>query len=292
MAGLLADRPPLVESLLIDDGQSRGAADDGQSRGATSRGAAGDAAPLTVPSGSSPSQGSGPTLQRQFGDRPPAPSPGGWTPASSVVPSGDGLAAGSRPNPPAPAPTPTPAGSVPAGLDEQGYPPLIARSVQRSTVGAADVGRAPAPGGRASPTPARRRTRTHRDVTTAPLSGFSAAISALQDPPLGPPLGAAPRGVGGRPRWVGSGSPARGGPTCGAGPDRAAARTGRAPATCRRRHAAARTPTGLVQRSLIAGRSPLPAPPATLGSGAPTLVHARGAATPLRGRGRPERESA
>ena len=240
-------------------------------------GPAGDTAPLTVPSGASPAQGSGPTLQRQFTDQPPATPPAGSTPVSSVgrqlCRRGAASTAGSLPNGPT-----APAGSPTAGLDDQGYPPLIARSVQRSTVGTDEAGRAPALGA-AAPSPG-------SDVPAgpqAPLSGFSAAISALQDPPSRSSARRRQRGVGGRPRWVESGSPARGGATGGTGPDRAPARTGRAPATSRHQHAPARSPTdpGATQpdRRRV---SPRPAPGHT-GQRSADLVGAGGAATPLRG---------
>ena len=151
MAGLLASRRSW----------SRPSTTHRRGRAAGSRdGAAGDTAPLTVPSGSSPSPGSGPTLQRQFTDRPPAPSPGAID--SGVVGravGGRASAAGSLPNGPT-----APAGSPTAGLDDQGYPPLIARSVQRSTVGAAEAGRAPALGAAGVDV----RTRTYPRIATGP----------------------------------------------------------------------------------------------------------------------------
>ena len=159
-----------------------------------------------------------------------------------------------------------PAGSPTAGLDGQGYPPLIARSVQRSTVGADEAGRAPALGA-AAPSPDSGVPAT----PPAPLSGFSAAISALQDPRLGPPYGDSDSeesadGPGGSSqdaplvvaRRV---APDHNGhlPTPEVHLQRAVPTTGRlAP------------PPALVQRSLIAGWSPLAPPPATLGSGAAT----------------------
>ena len=249
VTGLLSSRP-LVESSSVEAGPPPGDAP------------AGDTAPLTVPSGTIPTQGPGPTLQRQFTDQPPATRPAGSTPVlssvvTSAVSSGPASTAGSLPSGPT-----APTGSPTAGLDDQGYPPLIARSVQRSTVGTDEAGRAP---GLSAATP------MAGDVPIgpqAPLSGFSAAISALQDPPPGPPLG------GDSETADGTGGSNQDPPLVVArrvAPDQ----TGHLPTPDVHLQRVVTTgppaaPPTLVQRSLIAGGPPLTPPPATLGSGVPT----------------------
>ena len=247
MTGLLASGPPLVEPAPKVAAVSQPA-----------EAAIGDAAPLTVPSGPTPSPASGPALQRQFADRSttsplatstagsPAPSSGASTSTPESVP--DGARGSVRP--------------WSAGLDDTGYPPLIARSVQRSTVGAADAGRTGASTAAAADSPASSMS------PEAPLSGFTAAISALQGHPLGPPL----RGDVGRP--VDS-LPAGHDPALVVARRTAPDETGQLPAADVRLQRAVRAAghlgsrPALVQRDLIAGRSPLVSPAETPGGGAP-----------------------
>ncbi len=269
VAGLLASRP-LVESSSIDTGPPPADAPGG------------DTAPLTVPSGENPRQGSGPTLQRRFMDQPPAGSTSLSPVVSPAMPPGTTSTSGSLPPG-----LVAPAGSPTAGLDDQGYPPLIARSVQRSTVGTDEAGHTPAPSA-AAPAPG---SDAHAATPQAPLSGFSAAISALQDPPLGPPLGGESEELSDRPGESSQHPPLvvarRVAPDqTGNLPD-----TGRAPATNRRRHTPCNTPTDPAaaqpDRQHVAPRPT----PGHAGQRSTELLGARGAATPVRGRRRPERES-
>ncbi len=144
VTGLLASGPPLVESSPTDVHEQRPTA-----------AADGGTAPLTVVGGPNPSPVSGPAVQRQFAE-----------PASTRGSPPDG-ATGS-------------VGSSGPGLDELGYPPLIAHSVQRSAVDAAQTGRAGTPVDAAP----RADPDTSSPAREAPLSGFSAAISALRDSPF------------------------------------------------------------------------------------------------------------
>lgn len=261
VAGLLSSRPPIVESPLINAGPPGEVT-------------TGDTAPLTVPSVGNLLGGSGPTLQRQFTDRPGATPSAASTPASPVVPSvvPSGVASMSAAHPDVPTAAVEPPRSSAAGHDDQGYPPLIARSVQRSTDGTPDAGRAPAPDvAAAQPAPDAPETSPQ-----APLSGFSAAISALHDSPIG----AAPGTHGG---YGGHGEDSADGPgESSPDPVLVVARlatpdqTGQLPVPevrLQRTVGATRRlapPSTLVQRRLIAGGSPLAAPPA-LGSATPAV---------------------
>ena len=186
LVGLLSDRVPRASAVPSASGDSTSAEAMIAER----------AAPLTVPTAAPAAggsgSGSGPTRQRHVVEHSPAPragvlpvqrSPAGRSPTPPAAPNAavSNPAAPSTSGPSTSGPTtsgPTMPGSPSLpGLDEQGYPPLIA--VQRRTE-AADAGasQAPPPDGSAS-TPA-----------PAPLSGFSAAISALHDtPPAAPPGG-------------------------------------------------------------------------------------------------------
>ena len=251
MTGLLASRPPLVESSPLD------------LPGPPSP--AGDSAPLTVPGTTTPSPGSGPTLQRQFADPTGTAPRSAATPASSLpsVPT-TGAASPSGAGPDVATGTTT----SPRVLDDLGYPPLIARSVQRRAADA-EAGRPIAPSGAlqgAGPEPSSTSPQ-------APLSGFTAAISALQDPSSGPPLGGGMSEPAVDPTGTGRDSTlvvARLLP-----PDQ----TGRLPAPQARLQRTGNAtdqpapPPGTVQRSLIAGLSPV-ASSMSAASSAPTTAPA------------------
>ncbi|HEY5978607.1 MAG TPA: hypothetical protein VIT41_03140 [Microlunatus sp.] len=254
LTGLLASRPPLGEPAPLALPEPPSATET----------RAGDIAPLTVPSSTNPPPGSGPILQRQFAE-PTATVPHPAVTSSSSLPAAPMTGAASSSGE-GPAVAPLTPGSPVRVLDDLGYPPLIARSVQRRALDA-EAGRLSASAGSVQgvdPDPSSTPPQ-------APLSGFTAAISALQDPSPGPPLG-------GDVVEPPAHSP-------GAGHDSALVvarrlppnETGRLPAPEARLQppdqAAARPAplAGMVQRSLIAGRSPVASPTSTASS-APTTT--------------------
>ena len=240
--GLLASGPPLVSTA----GATRPRACR-RHRWAATR------TPLTVASGPHRSSVTGPTLQRRFADPGPAPQVTS-TPAPTHPASWSASATG------APGSGPTGTGGSTPGLDDQGYPPLIARSVQRTAAEGGPVG-----------SPLDPAPRTHPEAVPtaydAPLSGFSAAISALQHPGQGTP----PDGEAGSPET---------GPTSSRDPQLVVARRvapdelGQLPtADVRLQRAVSASPAlvpppALTQRSLIAGRAPLASLPDAPRSGA------------------------
>lgn len=114
-------------------------------------------------------------------DRPPLPSspldgtdPSPYAsdhPAPLTVASASG--SGSAPAIQRSGPTAPALSRLPTGLDEQGYPPLVARSVQRSAMDH-------------PPTTGATSASDSGPPAQAPLSPFSAVISALRDPPEEP----------------------------------------------------------------------------------------------------------
>lgn len=181
MAPLLASQPTVVEPPPLDQPASPPPAD-----------MPGVAEALPVPTGTTRSVEPRPFLQRQLSDRSPARPLAESAPASPVQTAAEPSAHPTTPAETAPSAPTASSGAMPTSaaleLDEAGYPPLIARSVQRSPIDVADAGPAAATetgtGVAADPPP---------PAPQAPLSGFTAAISALQssDPDL--PLGSATR---------------------------------------------------------------------------------------------------